>query len=134
MKLTVTPVLTQIENAFPSSTTVDVESLHFDTHDGLSVFVASREWAVEIHFSQTYGFRVLDELDLAELLPLGSLKNGWLYEVRDGGWKALEAIRPSFSSGRLSWVHEYLIVGRNECVSVLTKESFTLIKANQSEI
>lgn len=126
MALTNPPVVKLIENAFASSGAVDVDSVRFDMHEGLSVAVESKEWAVELRFEQTYGFRVLDELDLTEFWPLCSLDQGWLYEVLDGGWRSLEAVRPSFCAGRAAWVREYLIVGRNECVSVLTKEPFTI--------
>ena len=55
---------------------------------------------------------MLDEVDLTEFWPQCSLSNGWLFEVKTGGWKALEQTRPRFSSGRHEW----------QCVSVLTKE------------
>eukprot|EP01031_Cornospumella_fuschlensis_P031367 gene31367-37908_t len=75
-----------------------------------------------ISFPQSYGFRVLDELDLTEFWSQCSLVQGWLFEVVSGGWKDLEMTRKHFYSGRSDWVREYLVVGLNECVSVLSKE------------
>nr|WP_315260427.1 hypothetical protein [uncultured Duganella sp.] len=117
------PILTAIATPFLSDTTVRVQSVNFNLHE-LSISISSENWNVEVIFQQTYGFRVLNELDLGEFLtqPEGILANGWIFEVADGGWKNLELTRPNFVSGRNSWVGEYLIAGIDECVSVLSKE------------
>ena len=115
------PKFSQIETPYPSDERTDVESVIF-TSAGLSVVIGGSNWRAKVVFEQTYGFRVLDELDLTEFWPECTLANGWFFEVGSGGWKDLEITRPSFLSGRQSWVREYLVVGRNECVSVLTKE------------
>jgi len=65
---------------------------------------------------------VLDEFDLTEFRSECTLQDGWLFEVTKGGWKDLELTRPQFLSARQDWVREYLIIGLDECVSVLTKE------------
>ena len=84
--------------------------------------VSSQSWDVNLKFESFYGFRVLDELDLTEFWTQCNLMDGWLFEVCSGGWKDLELQRPAFLSGQNEWVKEYLIVGLNECVSVLSKE------------
>lgn len=115
------PRVTVVQTSFPSDKTTRVESLSFDS-DGLSVSVSSQHWDAKVVFEQTYGFRVLDELDLTEFWSQCTLADGWLFEVTSGGWKALELTRPFFVSGRQDWGREYLVVGLNECVSVITKE------------
>lgn len=115
------PKVTVVKTPFLSDKTTQVESVSF-TFEGLSVSVFSAQWDAKVVFEQTYGFRVLDELDLTEFWSHCSLADGWLFEVISGGWRSLELTRPFFLSGRQDWVREYLIIGLNECVSVLTKE------------
>jgi len=115
------PRVAVVQTPFPSDNTTQVESVFFDSN-GLSISVSSQHWDAKVVFKQTYGFRVLDELDLAEFWPLCTLADGWFFEVTSGGWKDLELARPYFVSGRQEWVREYLVIGINECVSVLTKE------------
>ncbi|MFP8780489.1 hypothetical protein [Hydrogenophaga sp. RWCD_12] len=110
-----------VQTSFPPDDDTDMESLRF-TPDGLSFTMVSSRWRAKVVFAQTYGFRVLDELDMAEHLSGCCLADGWLFEVACGGWKDFECTRPSFTTGRLSWVREYLVIGRDKCASVLTKE------------
>jgi hypothetical protein len=115
------PNVSVIHTRFPPDKHADVTSVTYSSN-GLYVAVSSAKWEARVNFVQTYGFRVLDELDISEFWSQCSLVDGWFFEVFSNGWKSLELSRPRFQSGRLEWVHEYLIVGRNECVSVLTKE------------
>jgi hypothetical protein len=115
------PHIAAVNTPFASNETIEVSSVAFSS-DGLAISVSSAQWDVKVTFTQTYGFRVLDELDLTEFWSQCSLRDGWFFEVKANGWKALELSRPTFFSGRPSWVREYLVIGRNECVSVLTKE------------
>ncbi len=73
-----------------------------------------------VEFDGVIGFRVLDEGDLSEFWGPGVRAEGWLWLVTGGGWLDLEASRSGFmhhSDGK-----EYLILGANECVSVLSKQ------------
>jgi hypothetical protein len=125
------PRITAVSTPFASDETIDVSSVEFSSN-GLVILVSSSQWDAKLTFTQTYGFRVLDELDLTEFWSVCSLRDGWLFEVTANGWKALELSRPTFFSGRQTWVREYLIIGRNECVSVLTKEDLTVVAAAPS--
>jgi hypothetical protein len=116
-----TPKVLAVSTEFPPDDEADLDALTF-TSDGLVVTLASPRWCAQVVFTQTYGFRVLDELDMTEFWSGCSLNDGWLFEVTSGGWKDLESTRPSFTPGRLTWVREYLVIGRDKCVSVLTKE------------
>lgn len=115
------PKVTIVNTPFLSDKSTQVASVNF-TSERLTVTVSSAQWEAKVIFEQTYGFRVLDELDLTEFWSQCSLAEGWLFEVTSGGWNSLELTRPAFLSGRQNWVREYLIIGLNECVSVLTKE------------
>ena len=118
------PKLTAINTPFLSDMTVEVQSVNFNLHE-LTISISSKDWDAKAIFEQTYGFRVLDELDLGEFRtkPQGILADGWIFEVEDGGWKSLELMRQNFISGRNGWMREFLIVGIDKCVSVLSKEN-----------
>ncbi len=75
---------------------------------------------VYITFDGVRGFRVLDEGDLLEFWNPEIRKNGWLWLVKKGGWFDLESFRAGFVSGITNRYDEYLILGENECVSVIT--------------
>ena len=121
-----------IQTVFPPGDDTDMESLSF-TSDGLTLKMASSRWRANVVFAQSYGFRVLNELEMAEHLSGCCLADGWLFEVTSGGWKDFESTRPSFTIGRLSWVREYLLIGRDKCASVLTKEEPVIFAEVPSE-
>ena len=120
------PVVMAVATSFRSDTTTRVASVSFDS-ERLSVLVENAGWEAEVVFEQIFGFRVLDELDLTRFWSHCSLKVGWLFEVTAGGWMALERTRPDFHTGALGWAREFLIVGRDSCVSVMTKEEVSVV-------
>ncbi|MFT2092684.1 hypothetical protein [Paraglaciecola sp. 2405UD69-4] len=85
----------------------------------------------EVFFNNEFGpssIRLLDESDLSENWVSFNLRSGWLYRVASGGWFDQEAERDGFlmkHSGNL--VKEYLIVGLDACVSVITKENVIVL-------
>ena len=115
------PNVVPIATPVSAEKTTQLESVRLGS-DGLTITMSSEHWEATISFPQNYGFRVLDELDLTEFWSQCSLARGWCFEVISGGWKDLEMTRKHFYSGRHAWVREYLVVGLNECVSVLSKE------------
>ena len=91
--------------------------------DSLLVSVAGPdiEHFIIVYFEDLEGFRVLDERDMLEFWPVCSSTNGWLYEIESGGWLSQEVNRPGCLLGEFgSSIHEYLVIGVNACVSVLT--------------
>lgn len=70
-------------------------------------------------FRGVVGFRVLDDRDLCEFWNRFSEPNGWLWEVRSGGWGDLERTRPSFNSHELVQGLREFLIADNTCVSVL---------------
>ena len=87
-------------------------SVEFDNWDGM----------VYVDFQSPRGFRVLDESDLQEMWDDRTNTDKWLNVVKLNGWAALEDTRPGFSQLDEEDV-EYLIVGKDECVSVITEEA-----------
>jgi hypothetical protein len=47
--------------------------------------------------------------------------NGWLHRIDQGGWRALESTRDGFLSGLDERLAEYLVVGQNDCLNVLSR-------------
>lgn len=77
---------------------------------------------IVVTFDSSLGFRVLDEGNLLEFWDHFNLKDGWLFQISSGGWYDIESKRNGFVSQHHSDVREYLILGVNECVSVLSVE------------
>jgi hypothetical protein len=86
----------------------------------------------KVTFDFPIGFRVLDEADLLEYWPKFSLSNGWLYKIFKGGWKDLESKRQGFIKELHTQDLEYLIVGGNDCVSVLSRNEPVFLWENNS--
>lgn len=99
--------------------TPEITEIHYDVWSlRITLDFDRLEGVVYVDFPALVGFRVLDESDLAELR--GAPK-GWLYRVAAGGWLALESGRPGFTT-ETEGVAEFLVAGRNDCVSVLALE------------
>ena len=77
---------------------------------------------LQVLFRTPAGFRVLDESDLLEFWENHKHGSDWLYLVHEGGWNDLESSRDGYLSRHQTDLNEYLIVGRNECVSILSYE------------
>ena len=98
-----------------------MRTLHYDA---LSLVIdiqgESKFSYARVTFRRPIGFRVLDERDLSEFWKTYNEKNGWLYEVVEGGWMELESQRKMSSlfmfEGKL---REYLFVDE-KCVSVIS--------------
>jgi hypothetical protein len=96
----------------------DVKSIEYD--GTLTIKIQADEIHAQVIFHNPAGFRVLDERDLCEFWENYHEKNGWLYEVEEGGWMELEMVRPLFNSPDFfKGLREYLLVD-DKCVSVLT--------------
>ena len=86
----------------------------------IRAYVNGRQVAL-VHFESVEGFRVLDEGDLLEFWPTCSWsRSKWLWEVHEGGWFELESTRGGFIGEKYKDATEYLVVGANECVSVIS--------------
>jgi hypothetical protein len=70
-------------------------------------------------FSDIRGFRVLDEGDLTEFWNPDARPDGWLWRITQGGWLDFERTRPTFVSGLGDSCMEFLILGVDDCVSII---------------
>ena len=112
----------------PLKTKPEITRVEYDLHS--LVIHIEPEYDVKpiiVTFESSIGYRVLDEGNLLEFWDKFNLSNGWLFQIASGGWFDLESRRKGFVSQHHSDVQEYLIIGVNECVSVLAGEPPTVV-------
>jgi len=101
-----------------------IEDLHYDLYT-LKVrlnFSTNTEYLEPIYviFRQVEGFRVLGEENLMEFWVNPKRANGWLWKVENGGWHDQEKKRDGFINEITEDFDEYMIVGQNDCLNVIT--------------
>ena len=101
------------------SLSIDVKSFDMD------------EDKATVKFDRILGFRVLNEGDLLEFWN-DQRPKGWLWEVLENGWFDFEKTRDEFLSA-CHELKEYLILGINDCVNVLTFNTPIISKKNPTE-
>ena len=115
------PKVLLIESPYKSDRSTIVDEVKL-SDNGLDIIVDSKSWKIKANFDASWGFRVLDEGDLGEFWSECDLTKGWCFEVIEGGWNSLEKTRDHFVTGKLYEPREYLIIGLNDCVSILAHE------------
>ena len=110
-----------IEPSLSEGETVEVIYINFDI-ETLTITVRIDVDKYDVVFDAPSGYRVLDEGDLVEFWPSCSSFNGWLYQIKNGGWLDQEKQRSGFLSSGNPKLTEYFVVGCNYCVSVLAWE------------
>ncbi|RZS41890.1 hypothetical protein EV673_0205 [Limnobacter thiooxidans] len=115
------PAMIAIETGLSSDRSTEIVGVNWNT-EGLKVSVFSKQWNACVRFEWVHGFRVLDESDLTEFWQHCNLLNGWVFEVLSGGWRELENQRENFITGKSDKVKEFLIIGTNECISILSEQ------------
>lgn len=108
---------------FPAAARYKRTAVQSIEYDGSSLVIRIKADDIpeaRIVFQSPAGFRVLDERDLCEFWDHYNEKNGWLYEVEQGGWLDLERTRPLFNSHEFfTGLREFFLVDEM-CISVLT--------------
>jgi hypothetical protein len=101
---------------------IEMRSLRYDS-EALAIEIQSEGFAfARVVFQHPIGFRILDERDLCEFWENYHEKNGWFYEVEQGGWRELESLRSHFCAPSLfPKLQEYLLVG-DKCISVFATQ------------
>ena len=115
------PTVSTFEGSDAFAGVPEIADIHFDLWV-LRIALSFRDIddTVHVSFEGVRGFRVLDEGDLLEFWEPDARASGWLWRVKDGGWFALESTRQGFVSGITDCYKEYLVVGVNDCVSVIS--------------
>ena len=75
---------------------------------------------VYVRAEEVIGFRVLDEGNLLEFWNSENRSDGWLLKIISGGWFELESTRKGFISGYDKEYSEYLILGIDDCINIIT--------------
>ena len=80
---------------------LDIVEVIYDSRDVLITLSLDeqQETLIKVKFKDVEGFRVLNESDIGSFWSSEcSLQIGWIYEVKSGGWLALESTRDDFLS------------------------------------
>jgi hypothetical protein len=122
-----------LSEAPPSDGKVEVIDVHFDLHK-LEVTVGLYDQKVDkkVTFEEVCGFRALDEGGLTAWWSHITLKDGWCFEVIQGGWFEQEAQRKDFLSGNAKFYREFLIIGVDFCLSVISKDYPSVTNINRT--
>ncbi len=114
--LTTTPI-----NGSTSDGEVEITDVHYDLitlEIEVGVFEGNNK---KVIFNDICGFKALDEGDLSFWWKETNLENGWCFEVSKGGWLEFEKQRKDFISGTTGFYREFLVIGVDLCVSVISK-------------
>ena len=115
------PVVTTVSVTSAFEGNPEVTGLNYDSGAlRVTLDFPGMEDPVYAAFDSVRGFRVLDEGDLLEFWNPETRADGWIWMVLKGGWFDLESFREGFLSGVAGGYSEYLILGANDCVSVIT--------------
>lgn len=115
------PQVSKVSNELELIEDLEIINLNYDLWRlTLTMTVPKFKKMVYVTFENVLGFRVLDEGDLLEFWNLSKKPTGFIWIVESGGWFDLEKTRSGFVSGHQKENQEYLIIGINECVSVLS--------------
>ena len=127
MKLS--PKCTLVPDSEPYGKTV-IRTIRFDEPNLIIELQGGDFSYLRLLFHEVVAFRVIDEREITEFWNTYSEPNGWLWEVLDGGYLALERQRDGFNLLSLP-LREYFVVC-NFCVSVLSCDSPELISLGRT--
>ncbi|WP_153555272.1 hypothetical protein [Roseimaritima sediminicola] len=114
------PKCTLVPESKPYAKTV-IRTVRFDEPDLIIELQGDDFSYLRLIFRNVVAFRVIDEREITEFWNAYSATSGWLWEVAEGGYLALERQRESFNVLGLS-LREHFVVC-NYCVSVLSCHS-----------
>jgi len=118
---------------------VEVTNLNWNFDEAIiDIYSPSEKKELQVRFNNEFGpcaLRLLDESDLSENWQTINMSNGWLYKVTSGGWFEQESKRDGFLLQHSSHIYkEYLIIGLDACVSILTKEDVIILDQNKKVV
>lgn len=95
----------------------------------IALWFNNKKPPIYVRFDGILGFRLLDEGDLLEFWS-DNRPEGWLWQIEKGGWLDLETFREGFLSGKTEKdkIKEYLILGINDCLSVMAYDKPEIFK------
>lgn len=106
--------------ALPSTTVGEVVRIDYDLCAlRLTLLFDGLEPYRYLTFKDVCGFRVLDEGDLLEFWHSDNRPSGMVWEILAGGWFDQERQRSGFLSGSQQDLKEFMVLGQNDCMSVI---------------
>ena len=112
-----------IPNAPKAVGITEVINLSYDLYNLTISLTDSDKNSILVIFQSVIGFRVLDEGDLTEFWRSINSSHGWAFEITAGGWHDHEKLREGyFVSAHNSQAKEYVFLGCDDCVSVISLE------------
>ena len=118
-----------VVTGFDDSGVPEIERLEYDLWRlRISVRFQPGDPPVYVTFSEPSAFRVMDERNLNEFWADGARSSSWLWIVLGGGWIDDEEQRSGFIREMTPGV-EYLVLGRNDCVTVIASSPPTVVSA-----
>jgi hypothetical protein len=107
----------------------DVEDVHYDLWTlRVTLRFEKKKGPVYVDFESTRSFRVMDEGDLLEFWKKEERPLGSIWRIHRNGWHDLESSRSGYLASSNQSLEEYLIVGMNECVNVISYDAPKLIE------
>jgi len=123
------PKVKEFDINFPNKSTPEIFNINYDLWT-LKITLSFNDHPSPVYliFKNVVGFRVIDEGNLLEFWDERVRVPGWIWKIESGGWFELEKLRNGFLSQHHSISHnEYLIIGINDCVSVISESEPIII-------
>ena len=110
----------------------EITNLSYDSWTvKITLYFPGKVSPVYLIFKSLGGFRVLDEGNLLEFWTPEARTSGWVWHIISGGWTSLEKMRDGYLDGQLgNERNEYLVLGLNACVSIISSSAPQLIGGN----
>ncbi len=123
------PKVKELDMNFFKNSIPEIINVNYDLWS-LKITLSFREHPSPVYviFKNVIGFRVLDEGNLLEFWNPKTRASSWVWKIENGGWFDLEKLREGFlSQHHLESNNEYLILGINDCVSIICTSEPILI-------
>jgi len=103
----------------------------------VDIYCPDKQESIQVFINNEFGscsLRLLDEVDLSDYWKDTNMAGGWLYKVKSGGWFEIESRRDGFISKNAPNMVEYIILGLDMCVSVITKENINILSLSNGKL
>ncbi len=122
-----------LKTAPPSDGKTEIIDVHYDL-EKLIITVGLFENKIDkqVIFNNVTGFRALDESDLFAWWKNLNMNKGWAFEIIEGGWFELESQRGDFMSQGCDFYREFLIIGNDLCINIISTDAPKIFNSMRS--
>lgn len=115
------PVAESVNDSLAIEDLPEIVNINYDLwYLSITLEFANQDSPVYVRAEEVIGFRVLDEGNLLEFWSPEDRPDGWMWKIKSGGWFELESTRKGFISGYDKEYSEYLILGVDDCINIIT--------------